>query len=335
MSELTPLEASIRRRVWCSSAVVALGYGLCARLFFGLADNPSKGWFGSMFAVMSVAFIFVVPFSIGFLATYLGRVSSVGRAIFFPLLPAMAALIIALMFAWEGLICIILWLPLFALLSMSGGLVAWTLLRMKQDAARGPIVGAVILLPLIVAPLERALPHAAEQRHVATSIVIQADVSAVWREIATVPQIQPEEHSFALSHLIGFPRPIAATLSGTGVGSVRHATFERGVLFIEQVTLWRENEQLEFSIHSDPDTIPAKALDQHVTVGGPYFDVLSGAYSIEQRPAGGVVLHLSSEHRLSTTFNRYAGLWTDFIMRDTQQYILRIIKRRAESRAAK
>ena len=62
---------------------------------------------------------------------------------------------------------------------------------------------------------------------------------------------------------------------------------------------------------------------------------LSGAYSIEPRPDGGVVLHLSSEHRLSTTFNRYAGLWTDFIMSDTQQYILRIIKHRAESIAAK
>ncbi|MEO6710629.1 MAG: hypothetical protein ABI054_00005, partial [Planctomycetota bacterium] len=155
----------------------------------------------------------------------------------------------------------------------------------------------------------------------------------VWREIASVPEIRPEEHHFAWSHLIGFPRPIAATLTGSGVGAVRHATFERGVLFIERVTAWREEKQLEFTIDADPDTIPAAALDQHVTVGGPYFDVLSGAYAIEPLPDGGVLLHLSSEHRLSTTFNRYASLWTDFIMRDTQRYILEIIKRRCESAA--
>jgi hypothetical protein len=31
-----------------------------------------------------------------------------------------------------------------------------------------------------------------------------------------------------------------------------------------------------------------------------------------------VLLHLSSKHRLSTRFNAYGGLWTDFIMSDLQ-----------------
>jgi hypothetical protein len=33
---------------------------------------------------------------------------------------------------------------------------------------------------------------------------------------------------------------------------------------------------------------------------------------------------------LSTRFNFYSSLWTDFIMSDTQQYILEVIKRRCE-----
>jgi hypothetical protein len=36
------------------------------------------------------------------------------------------------------------------------------------------------------------------------------------------------------------------------------------------------------------------------------------------------------QRRLSTRFNGYAGFWTDFIMRDTQQYILEIIRDRCE-----
>lgn len=57
---------------------------------------------------------------------------------------------------------------------------------------------------------------------------------------------------------------------------------------------------------------------------------LRSNYRIEQVSENQVILHLSSRHRLSTRFNFYAGLWTDFIMRDIQGNILRIIKNRSE-----
>ncbi|HTF88797.1 MAG TPA: hypothetical protein VK843_10345 [Planctomycetota bacterium] len=322
---------SPQARVYLIAAIAAISYGLCARLFFGWPERPP--WVKQMFDVMSIAFIFVVPAIIGFLAIYLPRVKSLAHALALPLLPAIFALFLTLLLAWEGLICVAFLLPAVVVLSMLGGLIGWLVVRVQGDAMRGPTIGAVVLLPLLISPLERATPPADELRTVATSIAIAADPAIVWREIASVPEIRSEEHGFAWSHLIGFPRPIAATLSGSGVGAVRHATFERGVLFIEEVTVWREDERLEFTIDADPDTIPAEALDEHVTVGGPHFDVLSGAYAIERLPRGGVVLHLSSVHRLSTTFNRYAGLWSDFTMRDTQQYILEIIKRRCEAAA--
>ena len=169
-------------------------------------------------------------------------------------------------------------------------------------------------------------------RRVATAIDIEAAPAAVWREIVAVPPIGADEQGFRLVHAIGFPRPIEAKSFGSGVGSIRHATFERGVLFIETVTRFEPERALAFSIAADPDTIPAAALDQHVTVGGPYFDVLEGEYTIEAIGPGRVRLHLASEHRLSTHFNLYAGAWTDFIMRDVQENILEVIRRRAESR---
>src|SRR5690606_41891455 len=92
--------------------------------------------------------------------------------------------------------------------------------------------------------------------------------------------------------------------------------------------------EMEFDISVDSRSIQKDALNGHVTLGGPYFDVLTGAYRIETRGDGHVTLHLSSEHRLSTHFNGYASWWTDFVMRDAQQYILEIIARRAERRAA-
>ena len=61
------------------------------------------------------------------------------------------------------------------------------------------------------------------------------------------------------------------------------------------------------------------------------FDVIDGAYTIEPLTDGRVLLHLSSHHRLSTRFNVYGGAWTDYVMRDLQNYILRIIKARCEN----
>ena len=67
-----------------------------------------------------------------------------------------------------------------------------------------------------------------------------------------------------------------------------------------------------------------------MTIGGPYFDVLEGSYKIERAEEGKVKLHLSSVHRLSTRFNFYSGVWTDFIMRDIQNSILEVIKHRCQ-----
>ncbi len=67
-----------------------------------------------------------------------------------------------------------------------------------------------------------------------------------------------------------------------------------------------------------------------MTVGGPYFDVLRGEYRLEPAGDGKVRLRLASEHRLSTHFNAYASVWTDGIMRDVQELILGVIKRRCE-----
>ena len=112
---------------------------------------------------------------------------------------------------------------------------------------------------------------------------------------------------------------------------MRHATFEHGVLFVETITDWRPGRRLAFSIRADTAHLPPTTLDEHVTVGGPYFDVLEGVYEIEPVAPGRVILHLASTHRLSTRFNAYSGLWTDFIMRDVQEYILEIVKRRCET----
>lgn len=322
------------KRVLLTGLGASLVYGIVARLSFGFGDSglikeqQGEAWYAA-FSVMTVAFLFVVPFAMGFAVVYLARITRLWRALWLPQISALAALALALAFAIEGLICVVFWLPVYVLLTALGGAAAVLVLRLKQK--RDTYLGVVLLLPYGVAMVEHEVPAALQVRHVETYIDIKADVSAVWEEIVDVPLIEEAEHGFAWSHVIGFPRPVEARTSARALGALREAKFERGVVFYERVTRYEPNHALEFDISVDSRTIPKDALDEHVTLGGPYFDVLTGAYRIEQLPDGNVRLHLWSDHRLSTHFNGYAAWWTDFVMRDTQNYILAIVARRATS----
>jgi len=114
---------------------------------------------------------------------------------------------------------------------------------------------------------------------------------------------------------------------------VRRASFAGGVLFTETVDVWEPQQRLAFSIRADSAQIPDTTFDEHMRVGGVYFDVLRGEYRIEQLSDDRVRLHLSSRHRLSTDFNWYAGMWTDAMMSDMQRSILQVIKARCERAA--
>jgi hypothetical protein len=100
-------------------------------------------------------------------------------------------------------------------------------------------------------------------------------------------------------------------------------------VFTETVNRWEPDSDLRFSIHANTDSIPKSTLDEHVTVGGAFFDVLDGEYRLERRPEG-VLLRLTSHERLSTHFNPYAGVWTDAVMRSIQNQILQVIRKRCE-----
>lgn len=317
-----------QRGVLISAFASGIAYGLAFRWLFGRSD------FEQLFGVMTLTFIFAVPFVLGYLTVAVGERRGPwpwALRVFAPCLAGLLALGSSLLLAWEGLICFFLWLPLFVVLSMLGGVAAALVgIVVRRRRTRAGLAATLALLPLAVAPLEHWAPLPVEIRIVETSIDIEASPATVWERIARVRAFEPAEHRFAWVHAIGFPRPVEATLSREGVGGVRHASFERGVVFIETVTAWEPGRLLKFTIAADPDTIPAAALDRHVTVGGEFFDVLDGSYRIEPLGDGRLRLHLASHHRLSTRFNPYARLWTDFVMADTQRYILALIRDRCE-----
>jgi hypothetical protein len=310
---------SFPRRPLVIGLLAGTVYGIIAR---GLANDFSVD---GLFVAMTWSFLFVVPFVMGYLTVRPHPAPSWVFQCLAPWVPTVIAVLVAALVGWEGSICIIMAFPVLLIGSTLGGLAGG-----RKSLRRPAGAAAAALLPVLLIPLEMRAPRDQSVRVVTTSIAIDAAAAKVWNEIASVRTIQPEEQRSAFFTWLGFPRPLSATLSRPGVGGIRMARFERGLLFLEAVTVWEPERRLRFTIAAQTDSIPATTLDRHVTIGGEYFDVLTGEYTIESAAEGSVLLRLKSELRVSTTFNFYASPWADIIMRSIQQNILEIIKTRAE-----
>lgn len=322
-------------RTWISSVLVGVFLGCFYRLL--LSDNKFLSDYDMAPWIISIGFLIILPFFMGYLSVrwYLcGKEKSIIRFyqwFFLPFASILVSLAISLLFKLEGFICVLFAAPIMFFFAMIGGLAArfcWELLN-----KRSPGTLSIIALPLLAMFIEAQLPAPYEYRSVNTEIMIHAPLNIVWKNIKSVSAIEPTELSNTWVNQIGFPKPVAATLSHDGIGGIRQASFTGGLLFTETVNKWQPEHDLRFSIHANTETIPKTTLDEHVTIGGKFFDVLDGEYTLEQR-ADGVLLHLSSHERLSTHINLYASLWTDTVMRTIQEQILNVIRNRCENEAS-
>ncbi len=333
-NEETRIGPKSRRRVLVEGVLLGALYGIVLRGIIG--NSAITQWitahdrFG-VSGIMTVSFLVLGPFIIGFLSV--SRVEpkspmTVLEWIYVPWFSVGLMMLATMLFSWEGFICVAMAMPIALVVASLGGVTAGVYMRKRRVS--GTTLSCMAVLPFLIAPIEARLAVPDQTRTVASEIRIHASPETVWRNIERVPAIAPTELETNWTHRIGFPRPVEATLSFEGVGGVRHASFERGLMFIETVTAWEPEQRLAFSIKADSANIPTTTLDEHVTIGGRYFDVLDGEYSLEPLANGDVMLHLVSHQRLSTDFNGYAGLWTDAVMQNLQTSILKVIQHRCE-----
>jgi hypothetical protein len=311
------------------AAFVGALFGLLVRFANSIPFlNPAS----HVSAVMTASYLIAAPLSIGFVSAISMQAErpSLASTIGGAWLATLLSIGICMLFLLEGAICAVFMLPFALVLSTIGGLLGW-LLRGSTAKHRRSTALCVALLPILLPQLEVLTSAPTDIRTVQTEIRIHAQPDVIWKNIARVRAIRPAELPPSWTQTIGFPRPVEATLSREGIGGVRLASFERGLLFLETVTGWEPNRLLAFTIKADTEHIPPTTLDRHVTIGGPYFDVLTGEYRIESIGPNEAVLHLASRERLSTNFNGYASLWTDAVMRSIQKSILVVIKNRCEA----
>ncbi|WP_255037823.1 hypothetical protein [Lacihabitans soyangensis] len=220
-------------------------------------------------------------------------------------------------------------LPIFLLASSIGGLIGGYFKQKKKD--NKVYLSVLTILPLLVSPIESYMGANSTPYKAYTYIDINAPVDKIWDNVTRVSEIKKEQDKGWLTNLLNFPRPIKAELNFEGVGAYREAIFTNGLVFHETVTEYVDNKKMSFTIKALPHEIPLTTMDEHLVIGGKYFDVLNGTYELEKLNDKTYRLHLWSNFKLTTTFNFYASWWAKNIMKDIQNNILQIEKQRAEN----
>ena len=307
------------------------GYGLLMRAVFMLPLFKHSSA-GSASGAMLGSFLFLVPLLIGMLTVYrlVPAQRTWGKALLLPWIPTLLFIAGTALLLIEGSICIIMALPIFLATASLGGFVMW--LVMKFAVPPKSVMNTFLVLPALAGLYERDLPLRDVRETSDASVHIAAPPQAIWQLINRAERIVPAEMENGWAYRIGVPHPLEAVTVDTAAGRVRKLRWEQGVHFDEPILDWDENHYIRWRYEFAADSIPSGALDEHVAVGGRYFDLIDTSYKLD--PEGdGTRLSIHVTYRVSTGFNWYAAHLARWLVDDSARTILAFYQRRCESQA--
>jgi len=230
-----------------------------------------------------------------------------------------------LLFAVEGLICLLMSLPLAAPMSFLGA-------KLGRQMARGRARPATLFLGLLVLPLgagaEVVLASTPMLREVLSVVEIDAEPDRVWSNVIEFPQLaEPAEWWFKA----GLAYPRYASIEGRGVGAVRSCVFSTGA-FIEPITAWEPGRRLAFDVAESP--APLRELSPYGNIHPPhldgYFRSRRGEFRLVALPGGRTQLEGRTWYELDMAPLWYWQWMTDRVIHSIHLRVLDHIKRESE-----
>uniref|UniRef100_A0A2A4YPH3 Polyketide cyclase/dehydrase n=1 Tax=OCS116 cluster bacterium TaxID=2030921 RepID=A0A2A4YPH3_9PROT len=302
--------------------VFGIGFALFASLIFSLTELEFISW-----AMLAGTPIAVGVFTVLFATPEQAR--SVKFNAFQPWLSVLGWMLIAAIFAWETLICVVMLLPLYLPLASIGGL-AMGYFRHKNLAKSGGKFMSIGLLPLLIIPIEAPYQTPTIYHAELDSIIINAPIEQVWQSLPNIQNIKPDELKWTFSHFIGLPKPQSSIIASVEMGAVRKSSWEKGIYFYERITQIIPNQLLAYDVLVNEQAMKIANLDTHITVGDQYFDIKKGHYKLDDL-GGKTRLSISTTYRMTTNVNWYGQLWANFVLDDFHYMVLNLIKDRNEA----
>lgn len=229
-----------------------------------------------------------------------------------------------LIFAIEGLICIVMAAPIGLLLTWIGSLIGLAVLKDAADKAPTTMLILIGIIPTMAFVEKDTKP---DLTSVVTSIEINATPEAVWKNVVEFPQLdEPTEFIFKT----GIAYPINAKIEGMGVGAVRYCNFTTGS-FVEPITTWEESRLLKFDVLEQP--VPMKELS-FWNINAPhlhdYFVSKKGQFKLIVLPNGKTLLEGTTWYYHDIRPSFYWQVWSNYIIHKIHDRVLMHIKMNAE-----
>lgn len=288
---------------------------------------------GYPYAAMMGSFIYLAPIVVGMVTVYVAETRARCSWIYYfsaPIVANIFFVIGTMLMLIEGLLCAVIILPLFCALGAVGGLVMGAVCR-ATNWPKQTLYG-VAALPLVLGSLETSLPLPERVSSVERSILINAQPAEIWRQIHHARDIRPEEVRSAWLFRIGVPVPLMGVTEETPHGLVRKVTMAKNIHFDQVLTDREENRYVRWTYRFEKDSFPPYALDEHVVLGGHYFDIKDTSYTLT--PRGNLTeLTVRMHYRVSTQFNWYADPIAQFLLGNLEEFNLEYYRRRSESPA--
>ena len=273
-------------------------------------------------------FLFI-PFLLGFLPPYIsGKKIEITKSTAYKL--SFIALGLAsfalLVFAIEGLICLLMASPLLILAVWLGSYLGY---KSSNSNFMDPTNTTIVLVALSLGFMSFDYFNKPKDLiPVKTKIIVNASIEKVWTNVVTFDKIdEPTDWIFKT----GIAYPTDATIVGQGVGAVRYCNFTTGS-FIEPITTWNEPNLLQFDVREQP--VPMNELNPFWEVHPPhldgYFKSYKGQFKLTKISENQTELEGTTWYKVDIYPEIYWKGWSDFIVHRIHERVLNHIKLESE-----
>jgi len=235
-----------------------------------------------------------------------------------------------LLFAFEGILCLLMAAPIAFAIATLGGLLGYVVQKTFgwRDQPGNLFCSILFLMPLAM-ELEHQTPPSLPLLQVKSSVIINAPPETVWRHVVSFTELPPPKE---LLFKVGVAYPIRAEIHGTGVGAVRYCNFSTGP-FVEPIQVWDEPRLLKFSVSQNPEPLqewtPYKNIHPAHLDG--YLASQAGQFHLVPLDDGRTLLEGTTWYYHHLWPADYWQLWSDHIIHKIHLRVLNHVKNLSEA----
>jgi hypothetical protein len=231
-----------------------------------------------------------------------------------------------LLFALEGLICIMMAAPIAIVAGVLGGIVGR---HAAIHTGAPPQSTAYLMLLLPATAIADRTVTAPPVYEAVTTIIVNAPAERVWQNVIRFNDITAPP---SLPFRLGIAYPMRARILGSGVGAVRHCEFSTGA-FVEPITAWDEPRRLSFGVTAQPPAL--RELSPYSRVYAPhvkgFFKARRGEFRLVSLADGRTRLEGSTWYTLQIYPQVYWRPMAEWLLTKIHTRVLEQVKRESES----